>query len=166
VIRVFTGAPAGWAFTGSVSITNVDSQCCPTNTLDAKPWLPRGPFDVHTWNVPVNGPFAVVYTYACVSYDGGFGGHRGVIGTDHPSAGPTGPAACGFCYPLDRPNHSYYWGSNGNCPGGEPSHCPGLTFWDLAPSVPCAPQLRVDIYLSCPVAVESQNWGKVKDLYR
>jgi len=162
--RVFTGAPAGYGFTGTASIANVDSHCCPTNNLASQPWLPTGPFDVHNWNVPVGAQFAVVYTYGCVSG----AGSPVAIGTDHPSAGPTGPQACGFCYPLTRPNHSYYWGSLQQCPGGvgSPALCPGATFLDLTPSEPCAPQLRVDIFMSCPVAVDQESWGGVKSLYR
>lgn len=162
VFRVFTGAPAGYGFTGTASITNVDSHCCPTNTLASQPWLPTGPFDTHNWNVPVGGQFAVVYAFGCVSG----AGSPIAIGTDHPSAGPTGPQACGFCYPLNRPNHSYYWGSDGSCAGGTPAICPGLTFLDLTPSEPCAPQLRIDIFMNCPVSVEPKTWGSVKDLYR
>ena len=164
-LRVFTGAPAGYGFTGTASITNVDSHCCPTNTLASQPWLPTGPFDVHNWAQPVGAQFAVVYTYSCLSG----AGSPVRVGTDHPSAGPTGPQACGFCYPLDRPNHSYYWGSDPGdaCAGGSPAFCPGLTFLDLTPAEPCAPQLRLDIFMVCqPVAVDPQSWGGVKSLYR
>jgi len=149
--RVFTAAPSGYGFTGTVSVTNADANCCPTGAaLASQPWLPTGPFDVHNWNVAVPAKFCLVYTFG----PNGEGPAR--IGTDHPAAGPTGPVACGTCYPTTRVNHSFAWGT-----AHTPS-CPGSVFFDGI----CDAQARVDIFLTCPVAVEPQTWGNIKNLYR
>jgi len=150
-LRVFSPSSTGYGFTGTAAITNVDSNCCPTNVLASVPYLPTGPFDVHFWSQAVGAQFAVVYTLAGDA-------NNGVIGTDHPSAGPTGPQACGFCYPLTRPNHTYFWGNNASGP-----LCPGSTLNDGV----CDTQLRLDIWMACtPVSVEDSSWGSVKNLYR
>ncbi|MFN8179595.1 MAG: hypothetical protein U0167_16825 [bacterium] len=150
--RVFTAAPSGYGFTGTVSVKAADANCCPTGpVLGSQPWLPTGPFDVHNWNVPVPAKFCVIYTFG----PSGEGPAR--IGTDHPAAGPTGPAACGFCYPTTRVNHSFYWGT-ANTPV-----CPGSTFFDGV----CDAQARLDILMSCiGVSVEPQTWGGIKSLFR
>lgn len=149
-IRIFTGAPTGYGFTGTASIANVDANCCPTNTLASQPWLPTGPFDVHNWTQNVGSKFAVIYTY------GPGAANPSNIGTDHPAAGPTGPQACGYCFPLDRANHSFYWGTAAT------PVCPGSVFNDGV----CDAQLRLDLYMNCVVAVENDSWGSVKNLYR
>jgi hypothetical protein len=151
VNRVFTGAPPGYGFTGVVTINNADANCCPTNQLGSQAWLPTGPFDTHNWNIAISGAkFCVMYTF------GPAGSGPGVIGTDHPAHGPTGPQACGFCYPLTRVNHTYFWGATGS------PLCPGSTFNDGI----CDAQARVDIFMNCIVAVEPQSWGQIKNLYR
>ncbi len=149
-IRIFTGAPSGYGFTGSVALANVDANCCPTTTLASQPHLPTGPFDVHFWSQAVPAQFAVVLTMAGAT-------NPATVGTDHPAAGPTGPQACGFCYPLNRANHSFAWGTAAT------PVCPGSTFNDGV----CDAQLRWDIFLTCtPVSVEDSSWGSVKNLYR
>ncbi len=148
-LRIFTSAPIGWGWTGSISIMNVDANCCPTTVLASQPYLPRGPFDVVSWSQAVPSHFAVVVTTPSAYSPATFG-------TDHPAAGPTGPQACGFCYPLDRVNHSYVWGT-----AASPT-CPGSTFYDGV----CDAQLRWDISLSCEVSVDAGSWGSVKNLYR
>ncbi|MFN8179596.1 MAG: hypothetical protein U0167_16830 [bacterium] len=151
--RVFTAAPAGYGFTGTVSLRPADANCCPTGpVLRSQPWLPTGPFDVHNWNVAVPAKFCIVYTFG----PNGEGPAR--IGTDHPAAGPTGPAACGFCYPTSRVNHSFYWGT-ANTPV-----CPGSVFNDGV----CDAQARVDIFMSpgIGISVEPQSWGGIKSLFR
>lgn len=152
--RIFSGAPSGYGFTGTVAIQTVNSECCPNGVLASQPWLPNtaylGLYSLNLWSQAVPSQFAVVYTMAGAA-------NPGVIGTDHPAIGPTGPQACGFCYPLNRPNHSYAWGS------AAAPLCPGSTFNDGV----CDAQLRLDIYLTChPVSVEDSSWGSVKNLYR
>jgi hypothetical protein len=154
-LRVFTGAPAGYGFTGTVSINNADANCCPTGAaLASQPWLPTGNstvlFDVHNWNVSAPATFCVVYTYG----PNGSGGSNWA--TDHPAAGPTGPAACGFCYPTTRVNHTYFWGTAAT------PVCPGSVFNDTV----CDAQTRLDIFMTQVIAVEPQTWGNIKNLYR
>jgi hypothetical protein len=153
-LRIFMAAPPGYNFTGTASLETVDANCCPTGVLASQPWLPTGAFgglyDLHLWAQIVPAKFAVVYTVAGAA-------NPMQVGTDHPAAGPTGPQACGFCYPLNRPNHSYAWGSAAS------PVCPGSTFNDGI----CDAQLRLDIYLTCqPVSVDASSWGSVKNLYR
>jgi hypothetical protein len=149
--RVFTGAPSGYGFTGTASLNNANASCCPTGAaLASQPWLPTGPFDVHNWNVAAPAKFVVMYTF------GPSGSGPARIGTDHPAHGPTGPQACGFCYPLTRVNHTFFYGT-----AASPA-CPGSTFNDTVFDA----QARVDIFMTCVVAVEPQTWGNIKNLYR
>ncbi|MFN8179251.1 MAG: hypothetical protein U0167_15070 [bacterium] len=150
--RVFTAAPSGYGFTGTVSVKAADANCCPTGAvLGSQPWLPTGPFDVHNWNIPVPSRFCLIYTFG----PSGEGPAR--IGTDHPAAGPTGPAACGYCYPTTRVNHSFYWGT-ANTPV-----CPGSTFFDGI----CDAQARIDIFMTCACcAIDPQSWSHIKNFYR
>lgn len=149
----FASSPAGYGFTGTVSLTGVDANCCPTNVIASQPWLPTAVApngDIHVWNVAVPARFGFVRTMGP-----GLSNPVG-IATDHPAAGPTGPAACGFCYPVTRVNHSFYWGNTTT------ALCPGSSFNDGV----CDAQLREEVNMSCPVSVESDTWGAVKNLYR
>ncbi len=149
-VRVFTGAPSGYGFTGTIALQTVDQNCCPAQVLDWQPYIPRGPFDVHSWYTAVPASFAVVVTASGAT-------NPATWGTDHPAPGPTGPQACGFCYPLNRANHSFAWGTEAS------PVCPGSTFYDGA----CDAQLRFDIFVvGCVDDVESSSWGSVKALYR
>jgi len=149
----FTDAPAGYGFTGTIALATVNAECCPTGTLASQPFLPAGFPGVANWAQVVPAKFAVVLTLQDIP---GVANPVGVA-TDHPAAGPTGPQACGFCYPLNRVNHSYAWGTVGT------PACPGSTFFDGT----CDAQLRWSIFMSCqPVSVEDTSWGAVKNLYR
>ncbi len=152
-LRVFTGAPAGYGFTGTVAIETVDRSGCPSSVRASQPYLPTGPFDVHFWSQTVHAEFAFVVTTAGEANPAAFG-------TDHPAAGPTGPQACGFCYPLNRVNHSFVWGSV------DSPLCPGRSFHDGV----CDAQLRLEMWVvmydACTVAVTENSWGKIKSLYR
>jgi len=150
----FTNAPAGYGFTGTVALSTVDANCCPNGTLASQPFLPAGFPGIVAWAQVVPAKFAVVMTLE--DGTGGLANPAGVA-TDHPSAGPTGPQACGFCYPLNRVNHSFGWGTT-TTPA-----CPGSTFNDGV----CDAQLRWSIFMAChPVSVEASSWGAVKNLYR
>jgi hypothetical protein len=151
---IATGAPAGYGYTGTVAIHAVSGHDCPTGAaLQSQPWLPTGSFSyqVHFWNAPEPRVFALVYSF------GPDGGGSACILTDHPAAGPAGPAACGTCYPTTRVNRTFYWGT-ANTP-----LCPGSTFFDGV----CDAQLCVIEYFSgIGVEVEPQSWGAIKSLYR
>jgi hypothetical protein len=152
-MRVFNSAPAGWGFTGTIALHAVDANCCPTGVLTSQPCLPTRPFDVHVWNQPVPETFALVITFD----DGDRGWpNPAVIGTDRPAAGPTGPQPCGLCYPRNRVNHSFFWGSLGA------PLCPGTTFYDGV----CDAQLRIDIFAACVDATEVTSWARIKELFR
>ncbi len=153
-VRVFTSAPTGYGFTGTAAVHEVDASDCPTYpALGSQPWLPTGPFDVHNWNVDAGDRFAIVYTFTTDYYES-----PATIGSDHPQQGPTGEQACGFCYPVDRAIHSYYWGSLSS------PFCPGGRFTDYV----CDAELIIDVLMLCTtdVSVESESWGSIKNLYR
>jgi len=79
------------------------------------------------------------------------------FGTDRPAAGPSGPQACGTCYPVNRTIRSFMYG-----PSLSPI-CPGSTFNDGV----CDANLFWDIdLLEGGFAVEESSWGKIKTLYR
>ncbi len=149
-LRVFTGAPSGYGFTGTAALSYVDANCCPAGDVTSQPYLPAGPFDVLSWLhfIPAV-KFAFVVTMAGAT-------NPATIGTDHPAAGPTGPQACGFCYPLNRLNHSFLWGSLSS------PICPGSTFNDDV----CDAQLRSEIFGLCPTSAGPDSWGSIKSLYR
>lgn len=152
-ILIGTGAPAGYGYTGHVAVHFADANGCPVGpALSSQPWLPTGSrsYQVHDWNLSVPPYWVVLYTFGPVSNS------PATIATDHPVAGPTGPAACGSCYPTTRTNHSYYYGSEGA------PMCPGSPFFDGA----CDAQLIVDQIMIGFSAIEPTTWGSVKSLYR
>jgi hypothetical protein len=104
-----------------------------------------------TWDVEVPSTFMFLYTQAS-----SWTGSR--IYFDHPAAGPTGPQACGYCYPTTRVGRTYYWPgaitgpgevvNDGTCDSELLLHCtlaPGATSVDPG---------------------NSRSWGAVKALYR
>lgn len=151
-----TGAPAGYGFTGSVDLWAADVNGCPTGpSLGTQPMLPiDGGFATATFTAPVPVPddFIVTYTFA----DAMSLNNPAQIGTEHPAAGPTGPQACGSCYPALRTNRTFYYGT-----GASPV-CPGSTLNDGV----CDAQLLWDVNADCVVSVESNSWGQIKNLYR
>lgn len=152
------GAPSGYGFTGTIAVQNADANLCPVGApLASQPWLGAGDGSaitllVHNWNVAIpNATFALVYTFgpaASSPID---------IITEHPLAGPTGPEACGTCYPTSRVNHSFDWLTTST------PLCPGSAFNDGSG---CSAQICVIQFMSCGVAVEPQTWGNIKNLYR
>ena len=154
-IYVWSGSPSGYGFTGSVDLYNADANDCPTGApLAQQPHLP-----VNGWNaipfggaggVPVTGSFSVVMAM------GPGAANPVIIPSDHPAAGPTGPAACGSCYPTTRETNSFYWGT--------PSTpvCPGSPLFDGI----CNAELWFDAAMTCTTPVEPTSWGQVKNLYR
>lgn len=152
----WTGAPAGYGFTGTMGVYNVDANLCPTGAaLQSQPWLPTGSasYQVMNWNVVIpNTKFCLLFTA------GPNAANPMGLAFEHPSAGPTGPAACGTCYPTSRVNHSFYFGTTGSplCPGS-------VLFNDGAL---CDAQMIVAEFMSDVVSVEPQSWGNIKNLYR
>jgi hypothetical protein len=153
-IFVATSAPSGYGFTGTIAVHNTDANDCPVGApLASQPLLPTSVFQISLWGgLPVPPEFLVVVT---MSESQGLP-NPGSLGTDHPAAGPTGPQACGTCYPANRVNHSFAYGSAAS------PVCPGSTFNDGI----CDSQLFWDADLACDVGVESSTWGQIKGLYR
>jgi hypothetical protein len=153
-----TATPPGYGFTGTIAVHNADALRCPVGApLASQPWISDGndtsiSIQVKNWNVVIPATFALVWTFGPAS------GNPTEIITEHPLAGPTGPVACGTCYPTSRVNHTFDWGSV-SAPG-----CPGSTFADGSG---CDAQICVFEFVDgCTIAVEPQTWGNIKNLYR
>ena len=149
-----SAAPAGYGFTGTAAVYAVDANECPTGAPIASQAL----LPVSNWNLVAWGGVAVPDNFI-VSYE--FAASQGLpnpmsIGTGHPAAGPTGPQACGACYPTTRVTHSFAWGTAAS------PVCPGSVFNDGV----CNAELMFDAAMSCTVSIEDQSWGAVKNLYR
>ena len=154
-----SSAPLDYGFTGTIAVHSVDANDCPTSApIAVQPYCPNSvtpPFSVVSWpGVAVPNRFAVVVTIEEPSYPGP--PNPALFGTDHPMAGPTGPPACGQCYPANRVTHSYSWGTNFD------PLCPGETFNDGL----CNAELFWDLDFACTVSVQETSWGSIKALYR
>jgi hypothetical protein len=148
--------PVGYGFTGTIGVYNVDANDCPVGpAIQSQPYAPNyivGPFAIVPWaSAPVPTRFALVITI-----EEPFPGYPLAFGTDHPAPGPSGPQACGLCYPATRQIHSFRYG-NVYTPV-----CPGSTFHDSV----CDAELAWDVDFACAVSVEESSWGKIKGLYR
>jgi hypothetical protein len=147
------GVPNGYGFEGTIAIHNVENGCPDGAALASQIYFPVTGWNYWTWNeVGVGDQFAIVVTLPNIE------GYPGEIVTDHPSAGPTGPAACGSCYTSTRNIHSFWFGT--------PSSvlCPGSTLADLD----CATELVWDARVTCelPTSVGETTWAQIKALYR
>jgi len=145
----WTGAPTGYGFTGTLSVSSVVAGC-PGAPYQSIPVLPEGVLTTNFWTVPA-GPVAFTFTNTMVP------GSPFTFPTDHPAAGPTGPQACGFCYPSTRTIHTFFFGTAAS------PLCPGSPFND---GVCDAEALYWGGLFTCPVSVEETSWGAVKNLYR
>jgi len=146
-----SGAPSGYGYTGTIGLYDADANCCPGAALAETPFLPLSGWNGFAWGVSVTGDFVVAAAVGPAS------GNPASFGTDHPAAGPTGPQACGACYPTTRVARSAYYGSFAT------PLCPGSPFNDGV----CDAELLMDVDMVCePVSVEDSSFGKVKGLYR
>lgn len=152
MLRTRTAAPSGYGFTGTMSIMSADANCCPTGVVASQPWLPLDGWNLYTWNVPIPPKIIVMLQWAAPS---GFTA-LSRLGSDHPAPGPTGPAACGMCYPTTRVVHSYYYGVAGA------TLCPGSVNNDGV----CDIEWLIDLQLKCSIGVEENTWGSIKNIYR
>jgi hypothetical protein len=146
----WTGAPSGYNFTGVIEIWGADAQCCPTTPLYGQALLPVSGWNGVGWGVPITAPFVLAYTCGI-----GAGSPLSIM-TDHPAAGPTGPQACGYCYPSPRTVYSFYYGTPTTI------LCPGSPFDDGI----CYAEFVQDVAFDCAVGVEESSWGTIKGLYR
>jgi hypothetical protein len=145
------GSPIGYGYTGTMEVYNADASGCPTGApLGAQPLCPVGGWNGLDWDVPIPEEFALCFT------EGPTAGNPNAWSTDHPAMGPTGPQACGYCYPVTRVSHSYYWGTRTSVV------CPGQRFSDNI----CDAELIWDVTLSSPQEATPTSWALVKTLYR
>lgn len=150
----FDAWASGWGPIGTVQLFDVQGGECPTGPpIASQLWVPPETDGWHTiyWNVEVPQDFLLRIT------PGSFSGFSNptAFGSDHPLAGPSGPAACGTCFPPGRMVHSYYYGIQGQ-------YCPGITLNDGL----CDIEWCLEAVMNCPVATEGQSWGQIKTLYR
>ena len=148
-----TGAPSGYGFTGTIGLYAVDGNLCPTGpAIASQPLLPASGWNAVGFNPLVSVPptFAVAYTFGTAPAP------PIAIDTDHPLQGPTGPVACGTCYPSSRTPHSFWWGTASS------PVCPGSVLNDGL----CNAEFLWDVSMHCVVSVESSSWGAIKGLYR
>ncbi len=159
-LYAWSGAPSGYGFTGTVSISTVDENDCPAVTLASTPLLPASGNNVSLWGLwfPNNGKLVVTYQHSDQAGNPTPLADPTVWPTDHPAAGPTGPAACGTCYPSPRTTHSYDYGTTDSV------LCPGSPLNDGV----CNAEFLLWAAAVTGVVdyVEPNSWAKVKDLYR
>lgn len=162
-----TGAPPGYGYTGTLSVHYADAHGCPTQEIASQPWLPTTGSNVMSWKLFLPwGPlgWCLVFTNAAVE------GSPVVLYTDRPAAGPTGPQACGTCYPADRSLHSFLYGTASS------PHCPGLVFfdgtcaaeliWATLGDRPCTTPDCLMNPVEAGASLQTSSWGRVKSLYR
>lgn len=153
-VLTYSGAPVGWGYTGTIAVHAVDGDDCPVDPpLVSQRYIPpvTNAWTPVAWGgTPVPPRFAVVITSPSPL------GMPGSIASDHPGSGPTGPMACGVCYPSTRVTHSYDWGVKTE------QRCPGDPLFDGF----CNAELMLDASVRGAVSLESDSWGHIKALYR
>jgi len=148
------GVIAGYGFTGTIDVQDANnSTLCPEGAvLASQPFLPFSGWNTATFGAVVlpDPSFAMSITAGATT------GNTMTIATDHPAAGPTGPVACGTCYPTTRVNRSFYWGATAS------PLCPGSALNDGI----CDAQFLWEVQAMCITAVDDASWGTIKALYR
>jgi hypothetical protein len=160
-IRYWSGSPGGYGFTGTISTFAANANGCPVGAaIETQNFLPPyvpglNAFYVQNWSGgPLPNSHVIAATFPGDTVAGGINPLG--LGTDFGTVGPSGPDACGTCYPSPRNSNSQVWADS------QGSHCPGLTF--LAQT--CEVELLWDLAYSCVVSVEESSWGSIKGLYR
>ena len=159
-----TGAPAAYGYTGTMKLTTVDSNRCPAVTLASRPFLPSVGWTRVDWQEfppPGSNGFLLVWT------NGPVGGSPVSWATDHPSAGPTGPPACGNCYPVTRGTRSFRLGTSSSplCPGTvfPDEGCNAELVWEIVGNFTAFSGPPVS---TPPPQIATSSWGAIKSLYR
>ncbi len=148
---VYTGAPPGYGFTGTIDVWNADASCCPGSHQAGQPFYFYSGWNAHEWSgMLINPEFVVTVTF------GPGANHPSGMASDHPAPGPTGPQACGFCYPMPRTCRSYYYGTTTS------PYCPGISLSDGI----CCVEWIWDCSLWSENALAESSWGNIKALYR
>jgi hypothetical protein len=152
-LRFGTGSPSGYGFTGTVDLFYPDASGCPAGaSFASQAFLPATGWNLVAWGGVVVGSTSFV---VALTFGPGQGNPTG-LSSDHPAAGPTGPPACGTCYPTTRPRHSWYWGTAAS------PLCPGSGLNDGV----CDAELLLDAGFVSPYSVQRESWGQIKSLYR
>lgn len=145
---VYTAAPAGYGFTGVIELLPA---CGPAVPIAGAPFYFYSGWNGHAWGMAVPDPFMVRVTA------GPGPALPSRFASDHPAAGPTGPQACGYCYPSPRTCHSYYLGT------ATSPYAAGVSLTDGI----CCIEWYWDVAMTCdPIAVEDASWANIKALYK
>jgi hypothetical protein len=149
-------------YEATVGVYQADVDGCPIEPpIAIQPYIPQDDalFDwvTYEWNVLVPSSFVVAFSYVDLSSGGP---PIPDLVTDHPAAGPTGPPACGTCYPVSRVTRSFIY-SDPALDYGD-FYCPGIRINDGV----CDAELIWEAHLESVVSVEAASWGRVKGLYR
>jgi hypothetical protein len=150
-VLTYSWVPPGWAYTGTIDVWETDPDCCTMSHLSGQPFDFSGGWARNEWNgLIVPNRFLITVTLGPNSaYPPNFA-------SDHPMVGPTGPQACGHCYPTNRKSQSYYFG-NSHSP-----KCPPLTLSDGI----CCVEWIWDARVCGPFGLEESSWSGIKLLYR
>ncbi|MBZ0267737.1 hypothetical protein K8I85_06245 [bacterium] len=144
----FTAASMGYPMLAEVS--TADENGCPETSLAQKTFITTDS-EWHSldWGIPCSGPIVVTVSFVY---------NHGVVNglAAYPGQGPTGPAACGNCYPVGQPAHSFYYGAF------DDTICPPIPYV----SGGCPIELLWSAAFSCAISTESDTWGQLKALYR
>jgi hypothetical protein len=161
-IRYWSGSPCGRGFTGTIAVYTADANGCPAGPpLESQafcpPYVPGGnAFYTQNWSGTLALPNSFVLAVTYPGYETCCGINPLGFGADFGTTGPTGPDACGTCFPSPRESRSYLWQDAGG------TYCPGQTFREQD----CEVELLWDLTLSCTVPVDDSTWGSIKTLYR
>lgn len=149
------GVPAGYGFTGTIDVNFVDgNDCAAHGPIASQTFLPTTGWNIISWGSGVyvgSSPFSIT-----MKFGPGTEINEAAVWTDHPAAGPTGPQACGTCYPNPRENHSFYYGTASS------PLCPGSPLNDGT----CDSEFLQSSSLSGAISVEEHSWSSLKSLYR
>ncbi|MEZ5066001.1 MAG: hypothetical protein R3B81_14805 [bacterium] len=146
-------AQHGRGYTALIGLYAVDDEDCPQEPpLASMVYFQQlGWQTFHFGGVPVPPRFALMATHANSYY-----GRQIGFFSDHPAAGPTGPIACGSCYPSNRVGHSYIWGNVAS------PACPG----ELIEDAVCPAEFLLSVQLSCTSEVTEDSWSRIRSMFR
>jgi hypothetical protein len=147
------GAPAGYGLTGTIDVWTTEADCCLGSRLAGQPFYFYTGWNTHDWG-GMQTPVAFVVT---VTFSDSHPYHNpSWFVSDRPAAGPTGPQACGYCYPMPRTCHSFWYGTTTTI------LCPGFVLSDGI----CCVEWMWNAAVYSGVGVKESSWGAVKVLYR
>lgn len=131
-----------YGYPAVLEVSTVDENRCPDVPLASQTIYPTTVWETQNWGIAVDGP--VVITIRALE-------ESITCRTNWPAAGPTGPVACGTCYPPQEQAHSYSFTS-----------CPPEAYADAG----CYFELIWSAAFSYANATEPATWSTIKALYR